>query len=69
LYGAKVIYDGPTAGYEGANTKFTRVLVLTLSPLCSNLTGNLLIHFNGTDRPKSKIELAQTNPVLPGFLD
>ena len=55
LYGAKVIYDGPTAGYEGANTKFTRVLVLTLSPLCSNLTGNLLIHFNGTDRPKSKI--------------
>ena len=69
LYGAKVIYDGPAAGYEGANTKFTRVLVLTLSPLCSNLTGNLLIHFNGTDRPKSKIELAQTNPVLPGFLD
>lgn len=69
LYGAKIIYDGPTAGYEGANTKFTRVLVLTLSPLCSNLTGNLLIHFNGTDRPKSKIELAQTNPVLPGFLD
>lgn len=69
LYGARVIYDGPTAGYEGANTKFTRVLVLTLSPLCSNLTGNLLIHFNGTDRPKSKIELAQTNPVLPGFLD
>lgn len=69
LYGAKVIYDGPTADYEGANTKFTRVLVLTLSPLCSNLTGNLLIHFNGTDRPKSKIELAQTNPVLPGFLD
>ena len=69
LYGAKVIYDGPTEGYEGANTKFTRVLVLTLSPLCSNLTGNLLIHFNGTDRPKSKIELAQTNPVLPGFLD
>lgn len=69
LYGAKIIYDGPTSGYEGANTKFTRVLVLTLSPLCSNLTGNLLIHFNGTDRPKSKIELAQTNPVLPGFLD
>lgn len=69
LYGAKVIYDGPTAGFEGANTKFTRLLVLTLSPLCSNLTGNLLIHFNGTDRPKSKIELAQTNPVLPGFLD
>ncbi|EDM4448989.1 hypothetical protein CSU86_05590 [Salmonella enterica subsp. enterica serovar Dublin] len=69
LYGAKIIYDGPTAGYEGANTKFTRVLVLTLSPLCSNLTGNMLIHFNGTDRPKSKIELAQTNPVLPGFLD
>ncbi|MKD68452.1 hypothetical protein D4F76_25695, partial [Salmonella enterica subsp. enterica] len=34
LYGAKVIYDGPTAGYEDANTKFTRVLVLTLSPLC-----------------------------------
>lgn len=69
LYGAKIIYDGPTAGYEGANTKFTRVLVLTLSPLCSNLAGNLLIHFNGTDRPKSKIELGQTNPVLPGFLD
>lgn len=69
LCAAKIIYDGPTAGYEGANTKFTRVLVLTLSPLCSNLTGNLLIHFNGTDRPKSKIELAQTNPVLPGFLD
>ncbi|ECG2576710.1 hypothetical protein EVJ02_24210 [Salmonella enterica subsp. enterica serovar Kedougou] len=69
LYGAKVVYDGPTADYEGANTAFSRVLVLTVSNLCANLTGNLLVHFNGTDRPKSKIELSRTNPVLPGFVD
>lgn len=44
---AKITYNGPTSGAEFANTKFARVMIMTLDPdLCTNFAGDLYVYYN-----------------------
>lgn len=43
---AAFAFYGPPTSYPGTNPEFANVLGLTLSSLCSNFQGTLLLHFN-----------------------
>jgi len=44
---ASVIYNGPVVDTYSTRRGFTRLLVIQLDKLCSNMTGRLLFHYNG----------------------
>lgn len=46
LYNAGVIYNGPVVDTYSTRRGFTRLLVVQLDKLCSNMAGRLLFHYN-----------------------
>lgn len=46
LYNAEAIYNGPVVDTYSTRRGFTRLLVVQLDKLCSNMAGRLLFHYN-----------------------
>ena len=47
MYGGAVAYNGPTELFTGkCNKKYANLMVFTLGPKCTNLKGDLFLHYN-----------------------
>lgn len=46
LYNANVVYNGPVTLPYSSRRGFNRVLVIVLDPVCNNMAGRLILHYN-----------------------